>query len=109
MNILNQYYPEDQYYPPELDDAVKLYGSTNYIWNPLCCEEIANEHLEITAQIAFSIVMAFKNIQFMMVIAIAIIFSQVFISGMLLNFLIYTPYLKANYSRFIKPDQVTQS
>jgi hypothetical protein len=45
----------------------------------------------------------------MMVIAIAIIFSQVFISGMLLNFLIFTPYLKANYSQFIKPDQVTQS
>lgn len=44
-----------------------------------------------------------------MVIAIAIIFSQVFISGMLLNFLIFTPYLKANYSQFIKPDQVTQS
>ena len=44
-----------------------------------------------------------------MVIAIAIIFSQVFISGMLLNFLIFTPYLKAKYSKFIKPEQVTQS
>ena len=37
-----------------------------------------------------------------MVVAIAIIFSQVYISGMLLNFLIYTPYIKANYSHYIK-------
>lgn len=107
MKILNRYYPEDEYFPPGVDNTLKLYGSTNYIWNPLCCEDLDDNHMDITAEIAFSIVLAFKSIQFMMVIAIAIIFSQVFISGMLLNFLIFTPYLKANYSRYIKPDQVT--
>lgn len=33
----------------------------------------------------------------MLVIAIALIFSQVFISGMLLNFLIFMPYFRAKY------------
>lgn len=55
----------------------------------------------------YSLVLAFKSIQFMMVMAIAIIFSQVFISGMLLNFLIYMPYAKAYYSKYLKPNQIT--
>jgi hypothetical protein len=49
---------------------------------------------------------AYKNIQFMMMIAIAVIFSQVFISGMLLNFLIYTPYLKVKYAIYFNADSI---
>lgn len=40
-------------------------------------------------------VLAYKTIQFLLVIAIALIFSHVFISGMLLNFLLLMPFCKA--------------
>jgi hypothetical protein len=55
MKLLNNYYPEDEYYPPGQDVSLKLFGSTNYIWNPLCCEpdDKINEYKEITAEIAF--------------------------------------------------------
>jgi len=37
MKILNHYYPEETYFPDGYDDSLFLYGSTNYVWNPLCC------------------------------------------------------------------------
>ena len=39
----------------------------------MCCENI--KHMELTADQIYDIVLAFKTIQFLMVIAIAIVFS----------------------------------
>jgi len=49
----------------------------------------------VTTERLYEIILAYKSIQFLLVIAIALIFSQVFISGMLLNFLIFMPYLRS--------------
>lgn len=43
MNVLTQYMPEDQYYPPGVDVNLYLYGSTNFIWNPKCCDKIEGD------------------------------------------------------------------
>lgn len=94
MDVLTRYQPEEQYYPPGVDVNLYLYGSTNYIWNPMCCDQIEGDSA-ITTDRVYTIMMAYKSIQFLLVIAIALIFSQVFISGMFLNFLIFNPYFRA--------------
>lgn len=59
----------------------------------MCCDKVEGDSA-ISTERVYQIVKAYKSIQFMLVIAIALIFSQIFISGMLLNFLIYMPYLR---------------
>jgi hypothetical protein len=91
--VLRKYQPEDVYYPPGVDVNLRLYGSTNFIWNPTCCQSAGLK--EISADDIYSMILAYRTIQFLLIIAIALIFSHVFISGMLLNFLLLMPFLKA--------------
>jgi len=95
MDVLRLYQPEDQYYKDGIDVNLYLYGSTNFIWNPYCCSNVTG--VTIASENIYSMVIAFKTIQFLLVIAIAIICAHVIISGMLLNFLILMPYCKARY------------
>lgn len=95
IDVLRKYQPEEQYYPPGVDVNLHLYGSTNFIWNPMCCSPA--DGVEISSDSVYSMVVAYKTIQFLLVIAIALIFSHVFISGMLLNFLILMPFCKAQF------------
>lgn len=97
MDVLRLYQPEDQYYKDGIDVNLYLYGSTNFIWNPYCC--YSQTKIQIPSENVYSMVIAFKTIQFLLVISIAIICAHVIISGMLLNFLILMPYCKA---RFVK-------
>lgn len=95
MDVLRLYTPENQYYKDGADVNLFLYGSTNFIWNPFCCSLALGR--EIPGESINSMVLAFKTIVFLLVIAIAIICAHVIISGMLLNFLILMPYCKARY------------
>ena len=95
MDVLRQYQPEDQYYKDGKDVNLYLYGSTNFIWNPYCC--FNQTGIQIPSENIYDMVLAFKRIQFHLVISIAIICAHVIISGMLLNFLILMPYCKAKY------------
>jgi hypothetical protein len=82
MDVLNRY--------QDLDETLyggiyHFYGRSNYVW----------QSRTVTAKQAFQMIERYKNIQQSLVFGIAVIFSQVFVSGMLLNFLIYMPYCKA--------------
>jgi hypothetical protein len=60
MDVLRLYQPEDQYYRDGVDVNLYLYGSTNFIWNPLCCSPAAG--VGIPSESIYSMVIAFKTI-----------------------------------------------
>jgi len=88
LDYLNNVTESGDYYNDTQVDLY-LYARANYPWHSNCT---AKGH---TNQEIYEILRHVSTIKILFLLSIAIAFSQWFICGCMLNFLILTPYLKA--------------
>ena len=93
LPVLTKYLAQAASEVRERNNFFKLYGSTNFDWNPYCCIEKGVKGMTIFT--AHEIIQHYRQVQFWMAVGIAFCLAQYIVSGCFLNFPIYISYCKA--------------
>ena len=90
LDVITHYVSAEMYYPEPV--ALKLYGRVNFVWNPACCSNLSSKQIEVSEIDQQLKIYQVTNTLLMIVLALA--FSQALLSGLILNFSLVTPYIR---------------